>query len=161
MNVSILICSHSGNTLKLGEQVSDILMQAGHQVNLTTLASEPRLDPKKPTPAKDFKITNLPDLSGADIVLVGGPVWGFRPCPLLIKAMDSLGGRLTGKKVLTFVTHSFPWAWMTGNSSLNSLRRLAANAGAQVAGGVVLSGAGRRNMDSYAATARKIAALVK
>lgn len=161
MKVSIIVCTHSGNTQKLGEMVSDRLIKAGHDVNLTPLASNPPMDPKKPTAAKNITITNLPDVSSADVVLVGGPVWGFRPYPLLLKAISSLGGKIKGKKVLPFVTHSFPWAWMTGTSSLNTLRRLAADAGAQVLGGVVLSRAARRDEASYVSAADKLAAQVK
>lgn len=44
MKVSMVICSQSGNTLKLGEMISAKLMEAGHQVNLTQLVSDPPLD---------------------------------------------------------------------------------------------------------------------
>ncbi len=160
MKVAILICSHSGNTLKLGEMVSSLLMEAGHEVNLTTLISEPPMDPKKAVSAGNMVITNLPDLSSADIVIVGGPVWAFRPCPLLLKTMMELGSQIKGKKVLCFVTQSFPFAWMGGTSSVNKLRELAGRGGAKVLPGVVLSGASKPKLDHYTASAARICALI-
>ncbi len=161
MNIQLVICSHSGNTLKLGEMVGDKLMEAGHQVNLTQLASDPPLDERKPVSTKDIRITNQPDVSSADIVLIGGPVWAFRPYPLLLKAMADLSPKLKGRKVLPFVTHAFPFAWMNGNSSVNTLRKLASKAGAQVLPGVVLSRAAKRDMTRYQEAADKICALVR
>ncbi len=141
--------------------VSSKLMEAGHNVNLTPLVSDPPLEQGKPVAASKLRITNLPDVSSADIVLIGGPVWAFRPYPLLLKAMADLAPSLKGKKVLPFVTHSFPWAWMTGNSSVNTLRRMAAQAGAKVLPGVALPGAARRIMDRYEEAANKICAQIK
>lgn len=161
MKVAIVICSHTGNTRKLGDMVSDKLMEAGHQVNLTQLVSDPPLDQRKTTAANQIRITNLPDLNSADIVLIGGPVWAFRPYPLLLKAMADLAPQFKGKKVLPFVTHSFPWAWLTGNSSLNTLRKLAGTTGATVLPGVVLSGASKTTMLGYEAATDKICAQVQ
>ncbi|HOY84997.1 MAG: hypothetical protein LHW45_00455 [Candidatus Cloacimonetes bacterium] len=161
MKVSMVICSQSGNTLKLGEMISAKLMEAGHQVNLTQLVSDPPLDQSKPMAAGNIRITNLPDVSSADIVLIGGPVWAFRPYPLLLKAMADLAPQLRGRQVLPFVTHSFPWAWLTGNSSVNTLRRLAGNAGAQALPGLALPSAAKRKMDKYEEAANLICAQVR
>lgn len=161
MKVAIVICSHSGNTLKLGEMVSSQLMEAGHEVNLDSLASEPPMDPKKAVMAQNMTITNLPDLSSVDIVIIGGPVWAFRPCPLLLKAMADIGGQIKGKKVLPFVTQSFPFACMGGNSSVKKLRELAGRAGAKVLPGIVLAGASKPKLDHYTATAARICALIQ
>ncbi len=161
MKVAMVICSHSGNTLKLGEMASAMLMEAGHQVNLTQLVSDPPLSESKPVGANAIRITNLPDVSAADIVLIGGPVWALRPCPLLLKAMADLSPKLKGRKVLPFVTHAFPFAWLTGNSSVNTLRKLASKAGALVLPGVVLSSSVKRNMSQYQEAADKICALVR
>lgn len=161
MNVQLVICSHSGNTQKLGELVKAKLTESGHRVDLTRLACDPPLDQSKPTEAKNIRITNLPDVASADIVLIGGPVWAFRPYPLLLKAMADLSPQLRGKRVMPFVTHSFPWAWLTGNSSLKTLRELASRAGAQVLPGVVLSGASSPKTAKYEEAANRICAQVK
>jgi hypothetical protein len=62
---------------------------------------------------------------------------------------------------MPFVTHSFPWAWLTGNSSLKTLRELASRAGAQVLPGVVLSGASSPKTAKYEEAANRICAQVK
>ncbi|MCB5247899.1 MAG: NAD(P)H-dependent oxidoreductase [Candidatus Cloacimonetes bacterium] len=161
MKVTIVICSQTGNTQKLGELVSSKLMESGHVVNLTPLVSDPPLDQSKAVAARNLRITNLPDVSSADIILIGGPVWAFRPYPLLLKAMLDLSPMLKGKRVLPFVTHAFPFAWMTGNSSLNTLRKMAAKAGAQVLPGAVLSGSGKPGLERYTEAAAKICAQVQ
>lgn len=160
MKVSIIICSHTGNTLKLGDMVSSKLMEAGHEVNLVHLASDPPLTQHGPGPTHKYKITNMPDVSSSDLVIIGGPVWAFRPYPLLLKAMADLSSRIRGKRLLPFITHSFPYAWMTGSPALNKIRRLAADAGAKALPGVVLSSAAKHRIESYAAAADSICAQV-
>lgn len=156
MNISLVIYSHSGNTQKLAELARDLLIKEGHKVDLTSLVTSPALDTKNPVNAAQLTITNLPSVQDADAVIIGGPVWAFRPVAPLPLAIKELGTQLKDKPVLAFVTHSFPWAWLTGTSSMNTLRRLAADQGAKALPGVVLSSAGRRNAAKYQAAAEQL-----
>jgi flavorubredoxin len=163
MNIALIICSESGNTMKLGELVRAKLSAKGHQVQLTKLATDKPIDTKKPLTEAEVAITNLPDVSSSDIVMVGGPVWALRPYAVVTKAIRELGKQINGKKVLPFVTHSFPWAWMTGNSSANTLRRIAASQGANIIGTGVLSRASapKGKDERYEAAADRICGLIK
>jgi len=107
------------------------------------------IDTRNPTKKKNIDFTNLPDISSADLLLLGGPVWAFRPSPVIMKAIEELGGKLAGKKVIAFVTHAFPWAWLTGTSSMNAMRRAVGTLGAKVLPGFVLSGTNTVNADRF------------
>lgn len=161
MNISIVIYSHGGNTLKLAEIARDKLINDGHKVDLVRFDTTPALDTKNPVNANQLKLVNLASVQDADAVVIGGPVWAFRPVAPLPLAIKELGGQLKGKPVLAFVTHSFPWAWLTGTSSVNTLRRLAADQGAKALPGVVLSGAGKQKQESYEAAAEQIRLALK
>ncbi len=156
MNIAIVIYSESGKSLKLAQLAADKLSAAGHQVSLTRLETSPVFDSKHNLPLDRIKFTNLPELGKSDAVIVGGPVWAFRLCLAVRKAVLDLDGQWQGKKVLPFVTHAFPWAWLTGTSSLNSLRQLLARQGANVLPGTVLSGSGKKDEARYQAAAEAI-----
>lgn len=160
MNVAIIVWSETGKTMLLAEMARDELTAAGHQVVLTRLQTTATFDAKHNLPEKDIKFSNLPDISNADRVVIGGPVWAFRPCATVKKAVSELGAQLKGKTVLIFVTHAFPWAWLTGTSSANTLRRMAADQGAKILPGVVLSGSQKKDQSKYPTAAEKICALL-
>lgn len=160
MNIQIIVHSKSGTTFRLGEIISDKLMQEGHTVNLTTLQTTEPID-MNPRAKQEYKFTNLPDVSKADAVLFGGPVWAFRPSPVICAAMQQLGAQYKGKKVMPFVTQGFPYAWMTGKSCLNSLARIAGTFGAKVLPGAVLTGRANGKTERMQALAEDIRKALK
>ena len=160
MNLAIVIWSETGKTLLLAETVRDKLAAAGHQVSFTRLQTTASFDSKHGLPAKDIMFANLPDVSAADRIVIGGPVWAFRLCVAVTKAIKDLGTGLKGKTVLCFVTHAFPWAWLTGTSSVNTLRRLVADQGGTPLTGVVLSGSRKKDQSQYPFAAEKIFSLL-
>ncbi|HQF67954.1 MAG TPA: NAD(P)H-dependent oxidoreductase [Candidatus Cloacimonadota bacterium] len=149
MNVLIVIHSHTGKTLGLAECAKDLLATQGHNVELVRLETVEPVDTRNPTKKKIITLANLPDINSADLLLLGGPVWAFRPSPVIMKAIEDLGGKLAGKKVIAFVTHAFPWAWLTGTSSMNAMRRAVGTLGAKVLPGFVLSGTNTVNADRF------------
>ena len=161
MNVAVVVFSETGKTLKLAELAREKLLADGHSVQLTRLQTDPVFDSKHNLPEDQIKFTNLPDLGSASVLIFGTPVWAFRPCAAGRKALRDLGPQLKGKSVLPFITHGFPWAWLTGTSSANALRRLAADFGAKALAGVVLSGSMKKGEERYQAAAEKIRNLLK
>lgn len=156
MKIEIIVYSETGKTLQLAELVRDKLSGDGHQVGLTRLQTSVPFDSKHMLPEDKIEFTNLPDVGAADMVLVGGPVWAFRSCPAVKKAIRVLGPQIKGKKFLPFVTHAFPFAWMTGTWSVSGMGRIAQNQGAHVLPGVVLSSSGKQDRSNYNKAAEEI-----
>ncbi|MFO8144354.1 MAG: hypothetical protein R6T89_01285 [Candidatus Syntrophosphaera sp.] len=156
MNIAIVVWSETGKTLQLAELVRDKLGGDGHQVSLTRLQTTVPFDSKHILPEEKIEFTNLPDVSAADCVLVGGPVWAFRSCPAAKKAIRELGLQIKSKKFLPFVTHAFPFDWMAGTWSASGMGRIAKKQGANILPGVVLSGSGKSDRTNYNRVAEKI-----
>lgn len=131
MNISILIHSKTGNTRKFADAVSAHLLKAGHTVNVTELMTKQPIDTIPPGATANCDITNIPDLSEADLVMFGGPVWAFRPSPIIMAAIAQCGD-IGGKQVVPFVSMGFPFRWMSGNSSLAKMALALRNRGAKV-----------------------------
>jgi len=136
MKVLILVHSLTGNTLKFAEAIKGQLAQKGNQTSLVQLRTDPPLEGKGKDP-KDFRITNLPECSGYDIVLLGCPVWGFSPSPVAMKAVKEVKG-LSGKRFMPFATQSFPIAALGGKRTLNVLSNEAGKKGARIVQGVTV-----------------------
>lgn len=160
MNIQIIVHSKTGTTFRLGEIISDKLMQDGHTVNLTTLQTAEPVE-MNPRTKQQYKFTNLPKVGNADVVLFGGPVWAFRPSPVICAAMQQLGVQYKGKKVIPFITQGFPFAWMTGKGSLNSLARIAGTQGAKLLPGAVLTGRAKGKTERMEAIAEAIRKALK
>lgn len=131
MNIQILIHSKTGNTRKFADSISGCLTQSGHNVMITELATKQPMDKIQPGGSVSCEIINLPDLSTADLVMFGGPVWAFRPSPVIMTAIAQCSD-LNGKYVVPFLSMGFPFRWMSGNSSLSKMALALRNRGAKV-----------------------------
>ncbi len=129
-----MVHSVTGNTLKFAEKMKELLSSKGHEVSLVKLQTYPTLDGKGKDP-KEFKLTNLPDCSGYDAVLLGGPVWGFSPTPVAMKAIREMKG-ISGKVFMPFTSQSFPLAFLGGNRTLRVMGKEAHKRGARTVQGV-------------------------
>ncbi len=155
MTISIIVYSKTGITLRFAEVIRKKLNSAGHMVHLTKLETKVPLE-ENPMSKQEIDFTNMPDVSAADAVLFGGPVWGFNPCQATCKAIHKAGNKLKGKKVIPFITMGFPFAWMTGSGSANKLRGIAASYGAKALKGIVLTGRNQNNQTAMESLAEKI-----
>jgi flavodoxin len=144
MNIGIIYYSKTGFTQSLAETIKDVLAAKGHSVQLSKLETKEPI-PDNPTQMPKFTFLNMPDIGQYDAVFFGGPVWAFRPCPVLRQAIERNGSKLKGKIVVPFMTMGFPFAFMTGNSSVRSLKNLARSYGAKVTAGAVLPGKSKNN----------------
>lgn len=160
MNVAIIIHSKTGITLKLAKEIQSSLVKDGHTVELANLqTTEPIVDSTAMTTV--FKFTNLPDASAYDVILFGGPIWAFRPSPVIRQAIQQCGTKLRGKKVFPFITMGFPFACMTGSGSLSALRGLAGKQGAKVLKGAILTGRQKNDEQAIQAIAADVCAAIK
>ena len=160
MKVAIIIHSKTGITLKLAQVIQNSLVKDGHQVELANLkTTEPIVDSTAMSTV--FKFTNLPDVSAYDAILFGGPIWAFRPSPVIRQAIQQCGTKLQGKKVFPFITMGFPFAWMTGNGSLSALRSLATKQGAKVLSGAILTGRKKNDAQAMQAIAAAVCTAIK
>jgi len=105
----IVYYSFSGNTNRVAHAISNCLKQKGDDVTLvklTPLHEEKNFIMQCNTAflgkkAELFK--TLTDLSGFDRVIIGSPVWAFKPVPAVNSYLDTCTGA-SGKKAACFVT---------------------------------------------------------
>lgn len=140
MNIHIIVHSMTGKTRSFADLIFARLQTAGHIVNLTELKTKETIKGGTVRQKMDITFTNLPDVSSADVVLFGAPVWAFGPSPVIYQAIVMLGSQLKGKKILPFFTMGFPFAWMGGSGAVNFMRRYAGTLGARVLNGYVVTG---------------------
>ncbi len=136
MKIAIVLHSQTGITLKFANSLKARLSNDGHEVSLTQLQTSVPIKGGSVRQKMDIKISNLPDVSTADVVLLGGPVWAFGPSPVIceaIRLMDSL----KGKRILCFVTVGFPFKAWGGKAALRWMDRIAGEKAAQVLPGSI------------------------
>jgi len=105
MKVGIVLHTVSGHTLKFAQAIRAKLQEKGHEVDLSGLKviGTPRVG-FLPGGGGRFSIKSPPELHEFDVVLIGAPVWGFKPSPVIMKYLQEDVQKLKGKKALSFVT---------------------------------------------------------
>jgi len=132
MNIGIVIHTSGGHTLKFAQAIRDKLVSLGHEVDLTGLRTIGTVTAGLlPLARVNFTIKNPPELEGFDTVLVGGPVWGFKASPVIMRYLVEDVRKLKGKRALSFVT-------MIGVGGAKALRMM--NDELEAAGADVLEG---------------------
>lgn len=131
MNICILVHSKTGTTLKFGKMIEDALRKKSHKVEFIQLETNQPVSMANQNQSNNFRIINLPSEKEFDAFLVGCPVWGFQPTPVVIAALKQLN-KLSGKKFLPFVTQSFPFSFMGGKQAIAQMSSMAKNLGAVV-----------------------------
>ncbi|HBP25602.1 MAG TPA: flavodoxin [Acholeplasmatales bacterium] len=126
MNIGIIYYSNTGNTLSVSETLKKALEASGNQVSLERI----EVSPDNPQ-AESVRLVKAPAIAGYDLLVFASPVHGFQPS----KAMSTFLNQMTdlsGRKVICFVTHFFPFAWMSGKPSINKMKSLCESKGAEV-----------------------------
>lgn len=126
MNGVIIVYSHTGNTLMVAKKIQVSLENDEKKVPLEKIIVEPD-DPNLET----TNITVSPATNSYDWIIFGTPVHGFMPSRAITTYLNSLSS-LEGKKVICFVTHHFPFAWMGGRNAVNKVSELCRKKGADV-----------------------------
>jgi flavodoxin len=132
MKAVVVVHSKTGSTLEFGNIIAEKLKEKGHSVDVVRLETDAPVD-SNPRSQQKLKFTNLPDASRYDAVFAGGPVWGFSASPVIMQAVKEM--KLSGKKVLPFVTHGLPFAALGAKQSIEAMKKTAKDAGAEVLGG--------------------------
>ncbi|GAB4112564.1 MAG: hypothetical protein Kow00103_02240 [Candidatus Caldatribacteriota bacterium] len=105
MKTMIIVHSQSRTTLEFAQHIATQLKEK-HPTELIHLQTDPEIKSGSVRRIFHFKITNLPEIKDYDLILLGGPVWGFSASPIVIAALEKMEN-LSGKKVLPFVTMGF------------------------------------------------------
>ena len=133
MNIGIIIHSQSGHTAAMAKAIAEQFRQHGHDVDIKLLLTSGLAKPG----SRNFTISNTPDdeeLARFNVILFGGPVWGFKASPVIREYLAWLK-KLNGKKVMSFVTMGLPWKSFGG---INAIRAM--NEELKASGGTVLPG---------------------
>lgn len=126
MNGSIIVYSHTGNTLLVAKKIQEALQNDKKMIPLKKIIVDPD-DPNLETP----NITVSPTTDPYDWIIFGTPVHGFMPSRAIMAYLNSQPS-FQGKKVICFVTHHFPFAWMGGRNAVNKISELCRKKGADV-----------------------------
>jgi hypothetical protein len=137
MRIAILYHSQTGHTQDMAKLIETKLIKAGHEVRTTQLQTNIPQKGGSIRQPMDFEIVNLPDISGFDAIIVGGPVWAFGPSTVVYKAL-TLMKDLKGKKLLPFVTMGFPLKGMGGKTAIGYMGAVAMANGATVLSGIII-----------------------
>jgi len=133
MNIGIIIYSHSGNTLCVGEQIKDALLAEGHSVQLERIEASNE-DSKSKEP---IRLTAIPDITPYDAVIFGAPVEAFQLSPVMRAYLDLLP-ELKGRKASCFVTQHLKKKWMGSSRAVKQITRAAEQKGTPIiASGIV------------------------
>lgn len=137
MKIGIIFHSKTGTTLGFAHLIGGTLREEGHQVELVDLQTDAPVNFGSVRSTPPFKVTNLPDGSSYDALLVGGPVWAFSASPVIYAAVKELKN-IKSKKVLSFVTMGLPLPGMGGKQAIALLDKELTAAGAIVLPGVII-----------------------
>lgn len=112
MKIGIIIYSQTGHTLSVGNRLKESLNCILEEVKANR-------DMKNPSV---FEITNSPDISKYDLVIFGSYIEAFSLNPVMKKYLEGIN--LNNQKVLCFVTHQLPKAWMGGNRGVKQMTQI-------------------------------------
>lgn len=127
MKVGIIIHSHTGNTLSVGERLKDTLLARGHMVQLERVKA---LN-EDPNAKETIKLIEIPDMTQYDYVIIGAPVRAFSLSPVMRAYLSQLHD-MSGKKIACFVTQHFPKPWMGGNRAIKQMSHAVAQKGGKL-----------------------------
>jgi flavodoxin len=118
MKIALVVYSYTGHTLNIAQLLQTKLLKEGQDVTLISL----KATDENPN-ARVITLVDIPDLSVYDEIILGSPVRGFQVSPI-IKAFLEKTSSFNQKKVMCYVTHAFPYAWMGGKSAINMMKDL-------------------------------------
>lgn len=137
MKIAIIVHSKTGTTRKFADRIDCKLREDGHTTKLIQIETDVPITSGSVRRCEKFAITNLPDITESDTVLLGGPVWGFSASPVIIECMNALGD-FKGKKVIPFVTAGFPFKFMGAKQAIALMSRNAAAKNADIMPGAII-----------------------
>ncbi len=133
MNIGIIIYSHSGHTLSVGEKIMESLLAQGHSVRIERISAAK----KNPQSKERIRLTAIPDITPYDAMIFGAPVQGARLSPVMREYLALLPS-LQGRKTACFVTQQFKMKWMGSSRAVKQITRAVEQKGTPIlASGIV------------------------
>jgi len=133
MNIGIIIYSHSGHTLFVGEKIKETLLAQGHSVRLEKISAAN----EDPQSKERILLTAIPDISPYDAVIFGAPVAAFQLSPIMRAYFAQLPA-LQGRKAACFVTQQLKKKWMGSSRAVKQITRAVEQKGTPIiASGIV------------------------
>lgn len=154
MKIAIIVHSKTGNTLGVANKIKEQLLQKNHVVNLEHLEA---FDDNVVDPSQ-IKLKSVPDISGYDLLIFGGPVRGFSMSPVL-KAFLQQQPTLSRYKVGVFVTHFFPFKAMGGTQAIKQLKAVCESKQASVLGTGIVNWKSPGRLQQIETVAKSMSAL--
>jgi flavorubredoxin len=111
MNAIIVIHSQSGHTALFGRTIAEKLREKGCEVDIELLRTTKFVKPS----ARNIEFKRIPDPSPYDLILVGGPVWGFTMSPVTLAYLDEVKSLKT-KRGAAFSTYFLPFDALGGGA---------------------------------------------
>lgn len=130
MKIAIVVNSITGNSLLAAERLKEMYKSLNHDVEIKRIVPSC----KEPVSGKDLKnivLKDIPDLAPFDLVVLGAPVHAFSISAVIkeyVKKVDTI----KDKKVMLYVTQSFPFPFLGGNHAINQLKKTCEDKGANV-----------------------------
>jgi flavodoxin len=134
MRIGIVVHSGTGVTLALAGRAAEELGRDGHQVEVMRLEPEGEVQPHQ----KGIVLKNVPDVTGFDLLVVGGPIWAMAMSPVTL-AFARGNASLAGRRVIPLATMAFPFAFMGGSAGIGALSKALRDSGARVLRGVIMT----------------------
>lgn len=138
MNIGIIIHSKSGNTYSAAVKLQEKLSTAGHKVTIERITPAGDAHPG----IKNLRLETQPEVDAYDGLVFAAPVWAFALSPVLTTYLAQLT-LLHGKKIASFVTMSFPFAWMGGNRAIAQLKQNCESKGGTILATAVITRSGK------------------
>lgn len=133
MKIGIIIHTQSGHTAQFARAIAAKFNCNGHEAEIEMLRTVGQVSPG----SKKFTIKNSPSVEQYDAILFGGPVWAFSASPVIMAYLSQIE-KIKNKKVLSFVTMGFPFAWMGGKQAIKALNQELDTSGGDVLSGEIL-----------------------
>ena len=115
---ALVVYSKTGNTLGIAKLIKEM---APFELLEVKAASD---DPNQ----IEVILTNIPEVSDYDHLLIGSPVHGFSIPKVMLAYLNQLPD-LSKKKIDLYVTHLFPFTWLGGTQTLKQISKIIVNKG--------------------------------
>lgn len=118
MNVGIIVCSKTGNTLSVAEQIGEELRKNDNKVTIERFTME--IENQRKASAR---LSAAPDPNEYEAVIFGAPVQAFSLDPgMSLYIQQTVFTKQM--PVLCFITQHFKKPWLGGNQAMKKLRML-------------------------------------
>ena len=119
MRIGIIIHSKTDHTLSVAEKIKEKFILLNHEVNIEKIiaTNDREIDITK------FELTNSPKIDQYDFLIFASPVRAFNISPVISKYLSE-SSSLENKKIICFVTMSFPYKWMGGKNAISKMKNI-------------------------------------